>query len=352
MERLVRSIYKKKSGYVFAKKAEDIAREYGIDRVARLGSNENPEPLSPVAQGAAGQALLNANRYPDERVNILTNALRQYYGDYSFVTGVGMDGVIETVIRTLVDPGEKVAISTPTFSFYALAASGQGAEVITVPRETDFSVNTKTLIHAARDAKITMLCSPNNPTGNATGPDTVREILEGIDGVLFLDNAYVEFSDHDYLPLMKNHENLILGRTFSKVYSLAGLRIGYAFTPRWLPPWYNRAGTPFAVNSVSAAAAAAALTDVSHVERYIAQVKLWRNRFVNEVKYPVLPSDANFVMVDIAPRRSDDMVEALARKGVIVRSCRGFAGLPDHYIRVSIGEDWENEMFVEAINSL
>ena len=352
MERLVRSIYKKKSGYVFAKKAEDIAREYGIDRVARLGSNENPDPLSPAAQEAARQALLTVNRYPDERVNILTNALKEFYGDYSFVTGVGMDGVIETVIRTLVDHGEKVVIATPTFSFYALAAMGQGAEVVTVPRGPDFSVNPKTMIDAARDAKISILCSPNNPTGNATGPDTVREILEGIEGVLFLDNAYVEFSEHDYLPLMKKHENIIIGRTFSKVYSLAGLRIGYAFTPRWLPPWYNRAGTPFAVNSVSAAAAAAALTDLSHAERYIAQVKLWRNRFVNEVKYPVLPSDANFVMVDIAPRRSDDMVEALARKGVIVRSCRSFAGLPDHYIRVSIGQDWENEMFIEAMNTV
>jgi histidinol-phosphate aminotransferase len=352
MERLVRSIYKKKSGYVFAKKAEDIAREYGIDRIARLGSNENPESLSPAAQEAARQALLTVNRYPDDRVNILTTALREFYGDNSFVTGVGMDGVIETVIRTLVDPGEKVAISTPTFSFYALAATGQGAEVVTVPREVDFSVDPKTMIRAARDAKITILCSPNNPTGNATGPDIVREILEGIGGVLFLDNAYVEFSDYNYLPLMKKHENLIIGRTFSKVYSLAGLRIGYAFTPRWLPPWYNRAGTPFAVNSVSAAAAAAALSDILHAERYIAQVKLWRKRFINKVKYPVLPSDANFVMVDIAPRRSDEIVEALARKGVIVRSCRSFAGLADHFIRVSIGEDWENEMFVEAINTL
>jgi histidinol-phosphate aminotransferase len=352
MERFVRSCYKKKSGYVFAKKAEDIAREYGIDRIARLASNENPYPLSPAAQEAAGQALLTANRYPDERVNILMNALRQCYGDYHFVTGVGMDGVIETILRTLVEPGEKVAISTPTFSFYALAAMGQGAEVVTVPREADFSVDPKTLIRAAQEAKITVLCSPNNPTGNATGPEIVKEILEGIGGVLFLDNAYVEFSDYDYLPLMKKHENLILGRTFSKVYSLAGLRVGYAFTPRWLPPWYNRASTPFAVNSVSAAAAAAALTDTSHAKRYIAQVKRWRKRFVTDVKYPVLPSDANFVMVDVAPRRSDEMVDALARKGVVVRSCRSFAGLADHYIRVSIGEDWENELFVEVINNL
>jgi len=352
MERLVRSCYKQKSGYVFAKKAEDIAREYGMTRIARLASNENPEPLSPGALAAAETALKTVNRYPDEKVNVLMNALRATYGDFHFVTGVGMDGVIETIIRTLVEPGEKVVISTPTFSFYALAAMGQGAEVVTVPREPDFSVDTKKLIRAAKDAKITVLCSPNNPTGNATSIEAVEEILNGIEGLLFLDNAYVEFSGIDYTPLMKRHENLVLGRTLSKVHSLAGLRIGYAFTPRWLPPWYQRAGTPFTVNSVSAAAAAAALGDNDHAERYIAQVTRWRKRFADEVKYPVLPSDANFVMIDVAPHKSDEMVGELAREGVVVRSCRSFTGLEDHYIRVSIGEDWENEQFVQVINTL
>ena len=352
MERLVRSCFKKKGGYIFAKKAGDIAREYGIDRIARLASNENPYPLSAAAREAAENALRNVNRYPDERTSILTDALRVHYGDYSFVCGVGMDGVIETVIRTLVDPGEQVVISTPTFSFYALAATGQGAEVITVPREKDFSVDPGKLIKAGSQAKIVIVCSPNNPTGNATPVDVVAELLEGIEGVLFLDNAYVEFSGYDYLPLMKKYENLILGRTFSKIHSLAGLRVGYAFVPEWLVPWYQRASTPFTVNSVSAAAAAAALPDKDHTRRYLAQVNRWRKRFTTEVKYPSLPSDANFVMIDIAPRTSDEMVEELARQGVIVRSCRSFAGLSDHYIRVSIGEDWENERFLQVINSL
>lgn len=352
MERLVRSCYKKQSGYVFARKAEDIAREYGIERIARLASNENPYPLSAAARKAAEIALRNVNRYPDERASILTDALRVHYGDYPFVCGVGMDGVIETVIRTLVDPGESVAISTPTFSFYALAATGQGAEIITVPRAKDFSVDPKKLIRAGRQAKIMIVCTPNNPTGNATPVDVVAELLEEIEGVLFLDNAYVEFSDYDYLPLMKKYENLILGRTFSKIHSLAGLRVGYAFVPGWLVPWYQRASTPFTVNSVSAAAAAAALPDKDHEQRYVAQVNRWRKRFTTVVKYPVLPSDANFVMVDIAPRTSDEMVEELVRHGVIVRSCRSFAGLPDHYIRVSIGEDWENERFVQVINAV
>jgi histidinol-phosphate aminotransferase len=352
MERLVRSCYKKKSGYVFAKKAEDIAREYGMTRIARLASNENPEPLAPAALAAAEEALRTVNRYPDEKVNVLMHALRSHYAHEHFVTGVGMDGVIETIIRTLVEPGEKVAVSTPTFSFYALAAMGQGAEVVTIPREANFSVDPKKLIRAAKDAKITVLCSPNNPTGNATPIPVVEEVLEGIDGLLFLDNAYVEFSGIDYLPLMRRHENLVLGRTFSKVHSLAGLRIGYAFTPRWLPPWYQRAGTPFTVNAVSMAAASAALSDKGHAERYIAQVKRWRKRFTEEIKYPVLPSDANFVMVDVAPHTGDEMVEELARKGVVVRSCRSFSGLANHYIRVSIGEDWENELFLEAVNTL
>jgi histidinol-phosphate aminotransferase len=352
MEHLVRSCYKKKSGYVFAKKAEDIAREYGIGRIARLASNENPESLSPAAREAAEKALLQANRYPDERVNVLMNALRKYYGDYNYVSGVGMDGVIETIFRTLVDPGEVVAISIPTFSFYSLAATGQGAEIIAVPREADFSVDAKKLIRAGGKAKIVVVCAPNNPTGNATPVDLVAELLEGIEGVLFLDNAYVEFSDNDYLPLMKKYENLILGRTFSKVYSLAGLRIGYAFVPRWLVPWYQRASTPFTVNSVSAAAAAAALPDKDHAQRYIAQVRHWRERFITEVKYPVLPSDANFVMINVAPRTGDEMTGELARHGVVVRSCRSFAGLPDNYIRVSIGEDWENERFLQVINTL
>lgn len=351
MERLVRSVYKQ-GGYVFAKKAEDIAREYGIDRIARLASNENPEPPSPAAIAAAEKAVRDANRYPDEKAAVLTAALKKHYGDYNFVTGVGMDGVIETLIRTLVDPGDSVAVTTPTFSFYGLAAKAQGADVITIPRERDFSVRAEEMICAGENAKLVVLCTPNNPTGNATCVEVVREILEGINGVLFLDNAYVEFSDFDYLPLLKQYDNLVIGRTFSKVYSLAGLRIGYGFVPAWLVPFYQRASTPFTVNAVSAAAAAAALTDKGHADRYIAHVRRWKKRFADEVKYPVLPSAANFVMIDISPDTSDSMVGKLAKEGVIVRSCRSFSGLADHYIRVSVGEDWENEKFVQVINSL
>jgi len=351
MERLVRSCYRQ-GGYVFAKKAGGSAHGAGVDRIARLASNENPETPSPAAVAAAQAAVLTANRYPDERVDVLVSALRAYNGDYTFVTGVGMDGVIETLIRTLVEPGETVAISTPTFSYYGLAAQAQGAKVVTVPRRADFSVDTDALVQAGKDAKIVVLCTPNNPTGNATPVEDVRRVLDAIKGVLFLDNAYVEFSGIDYVSLMKKYDNLVIGRTFSKVHSLAGLRIGYAFVPAWLQPFYLRAGTPFTVNSVSAAAAAAALSDKDHAARYIAQVQVWRKRFASELKFPALPSDANFVMVDVTPHTGDEIVEKLAARGVLVRSCRSFTGLADHYIRASVGEDWENELFIRELNAL
>jgi len=351
MEHLVRDCFKK-GGYVFAERPEELAGKHWLTRVARLASNENPDPPSPETIACGIAALRHANRYPDERVDILMDALKRYYGDYPFVTGVGMDGVIETLIRTLVDPGEKVAISMPTFSFYGLSAVAQGATVVPILRKPDFSVDADRLVAAGKDAKVTVLCSPNNPTGNATPAAVVEEILRRIDGVLFLDCAYVEFSGIDYLPLLKRYENLVIGRTFSKVHSLAGLRIGYAFVPPWLQPYYFRAGTPFTVNSVSAAVAAAALDDREHATRYIARVAQWRERFACEVTCPVLPSDANFMMVDVAPSTGDSAARALAEKGVIVRSCRSFPGLPDHYIRVSIGEDWENEQCIRAINSL
>ncbi|KUK62729.1 MAG: Histidinol-phosphate aminotransferase [Methanoculleus marisnigri] len=352
MRRLIRACFAGASGYSYAKKAEDVAREHGIDRVARLASNENPRPPSPATIQAAANALQTANRYPDERASALVEALRRYHGDYRFVTGSGMDGVIETVIRTVVEPGETVVISTPTFSFYGLAAAIYGARVTNVPRREDFSVDPAGFIEASRGAKLAFLCSPNNPTGNSVPPEAVEEILEGMEGLLFLDNAYVDFADIDYRPLMRRHENLVLGRTMSKIFALAGLRVGYAFVPGWLEPYYHRAATPFALNSVSLAAAVGALADTDRALEARDHVRQWRQRFLEEVPFKTYPTDANFVLIDVAPGTGDEAVERLAAKGVLVRSCTSFPGLGDHYIRVSIGEDWENIRFLEAIKTL
>ncbi len=341
-------------GYVYAERPEAIAARYGFDHVARLGSNENPFGPSPLAVEAAAAALVAAHRYPEESMGGLRSALAARYGDRSYVVGNGMDGIIETVLRVFCGTGDRVVVSTPTFSFYGIAARGQGASVATVPRNRDFGVVVEAFAAACRGAKVAFLCTPNNPTGTATPAEDVRAIAESIgDCLLFLDNAYVDFSDRDYAPLLDSCENLMIGRTFSKLYGLAGFRVGYAMIPDWLAPAYARAATPFCgVSSVSAAAAEAALSDDAHVERTRSHVLSWRERLAAECPFPSAPSEANFLMVDVAPRGSDESVAALARAGVLVRSCRSFPDLADHYLRVSVGADWENERFLNAVRAL
>lgn len=348
---LVRECFRS-GGYVFAAKPREIAREHGISRIARLASNENPNPPGKKAVARGCESLGGLNRYPDESGEQLVQALVSCHGDYQFVTGVGMDGVIETLVRTLVNPGDRVAVSVPTFSFYGIAASAQSAVVIPVARDRDFSVAPDRFVEESQGSKIAFLCSPNNPTGTVTPVEDVEEILCGLDGLLFLDNAYVEFADSDYRPLMEDHENLVIGRTMSKAYALAGARVGYAFVPGWLVPFYNRASTPFTLSTVSAQAAGGALEDRESMEAFVRYVREWRGRITSECAFPVFPSGANFVMIDVAPWTGDSMVRALAGRGVIVRSCASFPGLPDHYIRVSIGEEWENEMFLAGIRTI
>jgi histidinol-phosphate aminotransferase len=348
----VRDLYRQE-GYVYARSPEEIAEKYGFSRVARLASNENPFGPSQLAVATVQKALSTMHRYPDSvGSGALIQALRDYHGDFEFVTGVGMDGVIETCIRVLVNPGETVAVSVPTFSFYGLAAKAQGVEVILIPRRDDFTVDVDAFITAAKGAKISFLCSPNNPTGTLTSLADIGKIADALDGILFLDNAYVEFSDLDYRDLLQKHDNLIIGRTMSKVFGLAGCRIGYAFVPSWLKPVYEKAATPFTVNNLSLAAATGALADREYVERSIRHVRSWIQKYRDTCRMPVLPGGANFVMIDTAPMTGDQCAGALAEKGVIVRSCRSFPGLADHYIRVCVGEDWECEQFLDAINQI
>ncbi|HJK60358.1 MAG TPA: histidinol-phosphate transaminase, partial [Methanocorpusculum sp.] len=236
---LCRELYTK-TGYVFAKSPAEIAAASGFAEVAMLGSNENPYPPSPAVLKAAEAALAAANRYPDPKAEEFVAALRRYVYDHPVVTsGLGMDGVIETVIRTLVSPGDKIVVSTPTFSVYGLDAAAASARLVNVPRAADFSVDVDAFIAEAADAKLSFLCTPNNPTGTVTGTADIERILSEISGVLFLDNAYVEFCDVDYLPLLKKYDNLVIGRTLSKVYGLAGLRVGYGFVPAWLEGPYR-----------------------------------------------------------------------------------------------------------------
>jgi len=339
-------------GYTYATRAEEIARQHGFTRVARLASNENPFPLSAKGVELAGKALAEAHRYPPEQHASLLAALQHQFGYEHIVVGNGMDGVIETVVRALINPRDRVVIAQPTFSFYRVAAAGQAAHVIPFQRRDDFSLDAQGFIEACWGAQLAFLCTPNNPTANTTPISEVKTILEETDCILFLDNAYIEFADSEYQHLISEYDRLIIGRTMSKAYSMAGLRLGYAFIPPWFEAAYHNAATPFAVNRVTAAAAEGALTDHQHVQTIVNHVRTWRTRFLASIKFNTFLSQANFVLVDVAPYTGDQAMEHLASRGVLVRSCTSFPGLGDHYIRVSIGADWENELFLQEINAL
>ncbi len=351
MKLQIRSEYNGK-GYVYAASAADIAKETGFDKIARLASNENPFEPSPSIRKAAEEALRDINRYPDpSSAKIREAIIRNIFDAPVVVSGSGMDGVIETVIRVVVAPGDKVAVAAPTFSVYGLAAKAASAEIVNIQSKDDFTIDVDAFIEGAKDAKLSFLCTPNNPTGTTVPADDVKRILENISGFLFLDCAYIEFADEDYYQLL-SYDNLIIGRTLSKVYGLAGLRIGYAFVPEWFVGPYMAGVTPFSLNCVSEVAGVAALENPECRDALVSHVRSWRRRFEEEIPYPVLPSGANFVLINTAPIKSDDAVKQLQKMGILVRSCSSFPGLGETYVRVSIGDDWENERFLEGVKKL
>jgi histidinol-phosphate aminotransferase len=349
----VREIYKK-AGYSYALDPDEQAGKLGLDRIARLASNENPWPPSGDVLAAGREKLLSSNRYPAIGGARLVSALKDFHGDYTFVTsGYGMDGIIDTIMRMCISKGDRTVISTPTFSMYRISSEAYGGVPVFVGRRSeDFSVEVDAFVSACSDAKLAFICSPNNPTGNSTPVGDIREILESIDCLLFLDCAYSDFSDIDYRPLMKEFDNLVIGKTMSKAFALAGMRVGYAFVPDWCEEPFKNAEIPFNMNPVSEAMSVAALADRVPLEKIRSHVKAWRERYMLEVPFHVYPSESNFVLIDVAPYRGDDMAAILVDKGVIVRSCTSFSGLGDHYIRVNVGEDWECERFIKAIKSI
>lgn len=353
MKDLIRGMFMK-PGYSYALDPEELAGRLGFDRIARLASNENPWPPSGGVLSAGSEEMVKSNRYPSTWNGKLVAALKEFHGDYTFVTsGYGMDGIIDTIMRMCIEKGDKTVISAPTFSMYRISSMAYGGvPVVAERRPEDFSVDIDAFISACRDAKLAFLCSPNNPTGNCTPVEDIVTILESVDCLLFLDCAYSDFSDIDYRPLMKEFDNLVIGKTMSKAFALAGMRVGYALVPEWCEAPYRNAEIPFNMNPVSEAMAVAALADRRSLDRIRQHVRRWRERYISDIPFRVYPSDSNFVLIDVSPHKGDDMAVTLAEKGVIVRSCTSFTGLGDHYIRVNIGEDWECERFIEAITGI
>jgi histidinol-phosphate aminotransferase len=333
-----------------------------IKGAIKLSSNENPLGPSPEVVRAVAEALetgeLNLSIYPWARnEEALKDEIARYVDvDTSkIVIGAGIDGVMDTIAKIFLDKGDEAIIPIPTFSLYESLVKIAGATAVYLPRNPDanYGIPALDIIAASNDkTRMIFLASPNNPTGNRITGDDVRTLAESVPkAMIAVDEAYVEFAKKSLVKVVNDYENVLVLRTFSKAFGLAGLRVGYGIVPEWVVSIYKKVSLPFTVNSVALIAAVAALKDKEHLRKSIELVKEGRPYLIENLQglFRVYLSQANFVLVDVAPKTSAEVATALEKKGITVRDCSSFRGAGDSLIRISVGTQEQNEKVVKAL---
>lgn len=348
--------------YVPGKPIEEVEREYGVTNVAKLASNENALGPSPKALAAMHDAVAKVNLYPDGSAFYLRNALAAHLGvePKEVFVGNGSNELIELLVRTFVLEGEEVLTSAQSFIAYKLAAQAHGRTLVEAPMKARFHYDLDALRKLlSRRTKVIFLANPDNPTGTWFSEAELTPFLDAIpkETLVALDEAYLEFVDapgyQDALALRKKYPNLVVLRTFSKIYGLAGLRLGYGLARPEVVEYLDRVRAPFNVNHVAQAAGVAALGDVEHVEKSRALVKQERPFLaagLAALGATVVPSQGNFVFADFPGRPGKDLFEALLREGVVARPMGGY-GFPTAQ-RVTVGLRAENEKCLAALKKV
>jgi histidinol-phosphate aminotransferase len=229
----------------------------------------------------------------------------------------------------------------PTYNFYGVAAELCGARPHYQARLSGFAVDTK----IPDGTKMVFLCSPNNPTGNALSEENVRAVVEGTEAIVFLDEAYAEFAKKSLLKLVSEYDNLVVGRTLSKAFGLAGLRLGYAVAPPWIAQQYRRVAPLFSISTPSLAAGVSALQDLDWMRECVGKIVSERER-MRERLACANPSEGNFLYVQTR-KKSEVVVERLLSRGIMVRDCNSFPGCGEKCLRVTVGRPEENDRFLE-----
>ena len=339
---------------------EEVARELGLERdeVIKVASNENPLGPSPLAVEAMKTTVTQSHLYPDGNAFYLKNKLAAKLGvePANLILGNGSNEIIEFVSHALLGPGDEIVVSQYCFAIYPLVAMIMGAKVNAVPA-VEHGHDLPAMLEAITPAtRIVWVANPNNPTGTLAKPTDVRTLVEQVpdDVLLVMDEAYYEFLEEpvDLLPLVRSNEkpNLLLMRTFSKIYGLAGLRIGYGIGHPDFVSALEKVRQPFNTNSVAQAGAIAALDDDAHLVSTRSTNAEGLNFFealCTEQGIEFVPSYANFLMVRVGDGQA--VFEALQRQGVITRPMGGY-GLPE-WIRLSMGTPEENKRAAESLNA-
>ena len=344
------------SPYQPGKPITELAREMGIpvEKIVKLASNENPLGMSPMAKRAVEAAINGIERYPDQFDLIKAVAERCGVAQNQVVLGNGSNDVLDLIARVFLAPGRSAVFAQHAFAVYPLATLSTGAELISTPAK-NYGHDLNAMRAAIRpDTRIVWIANPNNPTGNFLPYPEVRAFLETVppDVVVVLDEAYNDYlapaERVDTAAWIKDFPNLVVTRTFSKIFGLAGLRVGYAIASAEVADLMNRVRQPFNVNNLAIAAAVAALDDHQFVaesyelnRRGMAQLLAGLKRLGLEY----IPSHGNFVTFKVPG--AAEVNQRLLKQGVIVRPIAGY-GLPD-WLRVTIGTEPDNARFLEAL---
>ena len=343
--------------YQPGKPITQLAREMGlpVERIVKLASNENPLGMSPKARAALEQALNSLERYPDDFE--LKHALAQHtgLGMERIVLGNGSNDVLDILARVFLAPGRSAVFSQHAFAVYPLATLSAGGEPIAVPAK-DFGHDLEAMCAAIRpDTRVVWLANPNNPTGTFLPYPQLKAFLQRVpqDVVVVLDEAYNEYIPPaervDTAAWLADFPNLVLTRTFSKIYGLAGLRIGYALASADISDLMNRVRQPFNCNNLALAAAVAALDDHAFVAQSYALNRAGMEQIVATLKrfgLSHIPSHGNFVTFKAGDAAA--LNQKLLKQGVIVRPIGGY-GMPE-WLRVTIGTETENLRFLDALD--
>lgn len=345
--------------YEPGKPLETLAREYGIEEAVKLASNENPRGPSPAALDAARDALAEGARYPDGNAFALRAALARHFdvAPEAMTLGNGSNDVLELIARAFAAPGEEVIFSRYAFAVYPLVTQAIGAKAV-ITEARDWGCDLEAMAAAVTPAtKVIFVANPNNPTGTWVAGDALLALLQQVPAevLVVVDEAYAEYVDapgyRSLLPQLSDYPNLVVTRTFSKVYGLAGLRMGVAFSHPEVADCLNRVRQPFNVNHLSQAAAAAALDDQAWVRDSVAMNNRELARlaaFCDDQGLEYIPSVGNFLTIAVGDAAAVN--EALLRRGVIVRPM-GAYGMP-HHLRISVGLPDENDRLMETLKGL
>ncbi len=348
--------------YAPGKPIAEVQRELHLDEVVKLASNENPEGPLPAVVEAISRAAREVNRYPDASCHELVLKLADHLGvrPGQLICGNGSNEVIDILIRALISPGENVVFSAHSFIVYELTTRVHFECGRAVPLAQGDKHDLGAMAAAVDErTKLVIVCNPNNPTGTYNTADEFMAFLRQVPDhvIVAVDEAYYEYvSADDYpqtLPLLADHPNLVILRTFSKIHSLAGLRVGYGVGHADLVGQLHKTREPFNVNSLSQAAALACLENwhevAARAERNRVQ-REWMAAQLEELGLEVVPSQTNFLLVR-APGRAGRWSRLLLEKGIIVRPMDAF-GLGEGAMRISIGLPDENRKCLAALKEI